>query len=44
MQVGLIAQENVKIPMYAPMGKAGTMGTQLDQRTWGRSTWRSMPP
>lgn len=25
--VGLIAQENVKIPMYAPMGKAGTMGT-----------------
>jgi hypothetical protein len=25
--VGLIAQENIKIPMYAPMGKAGTMGT-----------------
>jgi type II secretory pathway pseudopilin PulG len=27
VKVGLIAQENVKIPMYAPMGKAGTMGT-----------------
>jgi hypothetical protein len=27
VKVGLIAQENVKIPMYAPMGKAGTMGS-----------------
>jgi type II secretory pathway pseudopilin PulG len=27
--VGLIAQNNVKIPMYAPMGKVGTMGTSL---------------
>jgi hypothetical protein len=25
--VGLIAQENMKIPMYAPMRKSGTMGT-----------------
>jgi type II secretory pathway pseudopilin PulG len=28
--VGLIGQENVKIPMYAPMGKSGTMGTNLN--------------
>ena len=27
VSVGLIAQENVKIPMYAPIGKSGTMGT-----------------
>jgi hypothetical protein len=27
VKVGLIAQENVKIPMYAPIGKAGTMGS-----------------
>jgi type II secretory pathway pseudopilin PulG len=25
--VGLIAQENIKIPMYAPMGKDGSMGS-----------------
>jgi hypothetical protein len=25
--VGLIAQNNVKIPMYAPMGKSGTLST-----------------
>jgi Tfp pilus assembly protein PilE len=25
--IGLIAQQDIKIPMYAPMGKAGTMGT-----------------
>ena len=28
--VGLIAQNNVEIPMYAPMGKAGTMGSATD--------------
>jgi type II secretory pathway pseudopilin PulG len=27
--VGLIAQNNLKIPMYAPMGKSGTMGTSI---------------
>jgi|WetSurMetagenome_2_1015567.scaffolds.fasta_scaffold34432_3 Tfp pilus assembly protein PilX len=30
--VGLIAQNNVKIPMYAPMGKAGTMGTNMSSQ------------
>jgi Tfp pilus assembly protein PilX len=29
VSVGLIAQNNVKIPMYAPMGAVGTMGTSL---------------
>jgi|LSQX01.1.fsa_nt_gb type II secretory pathway pseudopilin PulG len=28
--MGLIAQYDVKIPMYAPMEKAGTMGTRYD--------------
>jgi type II secretory pathway pseudopilin PulG len=29
VSVGLIGQNNVEIPMYAPMGKAGTMGIDL---------------
>lgn len=28
--IGLIAQNNVKIPMYAPRGKTGTAGTDLN--------------
>jgi hypothetical protein len=37
VSVGLIAQENVKIPMYAPMGKSGSLGT-----SWGYGTDDSM--